>query len=151
VRYSERLFPKNWSSVRWQSIRQLPDSRRLLVFRTWTGQVGPRLLVKVKKKMVVHSPTTSSKKIQPDLLLTGADGSTTTIKCHLRDSFGLKVYKPAGTHRLTPSMKAEMCLCKASPRFDHLKVEEDIIDGLQSYWTSVFQIFAILNTLHHAV
>ena len=31
------------------------------------------------KKMVVHSPTTSSKMIQSDLLLTSADVSTSTI------------------------------------------------------------------------
>ena len=116
VRHWETLFPKNWSSARLQSIRQLPDSRRLLVFWTWTGLVGPRLPVKVKK-MVVHSPTTSSKKIRPHLLLTGADGSTSTIKRHFSDSFGLRVYKPARKRKLTPSMKAKRCAF-AKPHLD---------------------------------
>jgi len=95
VRYSERLFLKDRSSVKLQSIRQLPDSRRLLVFRTWTRLVGLRLPVKMKKKIVVHSPNTSNKKLPPDVLLTSANGSTTTIKCHFSDSFGLRAYKPA--------------------------------------------------------
>jgi len=37
------------------------------------------------KKMVVRSPTTLSKKIWSDLLLTGADVSTSTLKCPFSD------------------------------------------------------------------
>jgi len=58
------------------------------------------------KKMVVCSPTTSSKKIRSSLLLTGADVSTPTVKHRFSHEFGPRTCKPTRKPRLTPSVKA---------------------------------------------
>ena len=102
-------YPKNWSSARLQSISQLSNLRRMLVFRTWAEVVGPRLPERddhMTKKMVVCSPTTSSKKIRSSLLLTGADVSTPTVKHRFSHEFGPRTCKPTRKPRLTPSVKA---------------------------------------------
>ena len=58
------------------------------------------------ERMVVRSPTSSTKKMRSALLPKGTVVSKTTTKRRLTDEFGLKVYKSNKKPRLIPSMKA---------------------------------------------
>ena len=57
------------------------------------------------KRVAVHSPRSSSKKMRSALLAHGTDVSCKTVKRRLTKDFGLKVFKPAKKPRLTPAMK----------------------------------------------
>ena len=109
--YSERQISKklkfsktaiHQAIVKFQNFGSFQDLHRSERPRV-TSQRDDHLI----KRMVVPSPTTSSKKIRSALLLKGTVASTSTIKRRLADNFGLKAYKPAKKPRLTPSMKAK--------------------------------------------
>ena len=57
------------------------------------------------RRVAVHSPRSSSKKMHSALLAHGADVSCKTVKRRLTKDFGLKTFKPAKKSRLTPAMK----------------------------------------------
>ena len=59
------------------------------------------------RRMVVRSPTTSTKKLQAALLRKGTRVTQMTISRRLSREFNLKLYKPARKPRLTPVMKAK--------------------------------------------
>jgi len=91
------------TEVKQDCIRQSSDLKSMVIFRTCTGLVGPRLPAKdhhMIKKKVVCSPTTA-------LLLTSTDVSTSTIKHQVSDEFGLRACKPVSLSRLTSSLKAK--------------------------------------------
>ena len=57
------------------------------------------------RRVAVHSPRSSSKKMRSALLAHGTDVSCKTVKRRLTKDFGLKAFKPAKKPRLTPAMK----------------------------------------------
>ena len=59
------------------------------------------------RRMVVRSPTSSTKKLQPALLRKGTRVTQMTISRRLSREFNLKSYKLARKPRLTPVMKAK--------------------------------------------
>ena len=59
------------------------------------------------RRMVVRSPTSSTKKLQAALLRKGTRVTQMTISRRLSREFNLKWYKPARKPRLTPVMKAK--------------------------------------------
>ena len=68
------------------------------------------------KRMVVCSPTSSSKKIKLPSLIKGTVVNKTTIKHRLNDEFMLKSYKPTKKPRLTCFM---ICFCQGSRGSGH--------------------------------
>ena len=61
----------------------------------------------VMRRVVVKSPTSSMKKIRPELLHKGRRISHMTVSRRLSKEFNLKSYKPAKKPKLTAAMKAE--------------------------------------------
>ena len=59
------------------------------------------------RRMVVRSPTSSTKKLQAALLRKGTRVTQMTISRRLSREFNLKLYKPARKPKLTPVMKAK--------------------------------------------
>ena len=57
------------------------------------------------RRVAVHSPRSSFKKMRSALLAHGTDVSCKTVKRRLTKDFGLKAFKPAKKPRLTPAMK----------------------------------------------
>ena len=59
------------------------------------------------RRIVVRSPTSSTKKLQAALLRKGTRVTQMTISRRLSREFNLKSYKPARKSRLTPVIKAK--------------------------------------------
>ena len=59
------------------------------------------------RRMIVRSPTSSTMKLQADLLRKDTRVTQMTISRRLSREFNLKSYKPARKSRLTPVMKAK--------------------------------------------
>ena len=83
----------------------------------------------------MHSPTTLNKKIRPDLLPTGVDGSTITMECHFSES--------ARKRSLTPSMKAKRCAF-AKPQLNCTTFK---IEGRYRGWIAVLLNFSFSDIL----